>query len=138
MIGKAEELQTPDTAAMAVFCHHVYEYRKGLRNLILHTCRRECKKQIIRKLRRGRIAYFIFPVGTEKMNVFFGDPSCIEVIRSIGKRDLSAYSDEEDFILGTMLGYCPRKQCIRYLQRKSSAREHGDKETQCPRRFQVA
>jgi hypothetical protein len=22
---------------MKVFCHHIYEYKKGLRNLILHT-----------------------------------------------------------------------------------------------------
>ena len=132
MIQELKEPQTFNTAAMAVFCHHVYEYRKGLRNLILHTCRRVCAEQIIEKLRREKISYLIFPVGKEKMNVFFGDPSCIEVIRRIGKVDLSAYSDEEDFILGVMLGYCPIKQCRRYLQRKSSA----NRDTQSARRPQ--
>ena len=33
----------------------------------------------------------------------------------------SAYTPEEDFILGIMLGYCLEKQCVRYLQMKTRA-----------------
>jgi len=34
-------------------------------------------------------------------------------------------TDEEDFILGTMLGYDRVKQCERYLKRKKSLLKHN-------------
>jgi len=30
-------LHLPGRISDEIFCHHIYEYRKGLRNLILHT-----------------------------------------------------------------------------------------------------
>ena len=56
---------------------------------------------------------------TNKTDIFFGNESCINVIREIGKTNLSDYSDEEDFIIGIMLGYDRAKQCERYLSRKA-------------------
>ncbi len=47
--------------------------------------------------------------------MFFGAPECLEIVRRIGKFDLSRYTPEEDFILGIMLGYGRRQQCTRYL-----------------------
>ena len=52
------------------------------------------------------------------MNFFFGDEICLDIIKRIGKENLAEYSDEEDFILGIMLGYSRLKQCQRYLEKK--------------------
>jgi hypothetical protein len=41
------------------------------------------------------------------------------VIRAIGKTSLSDYTPEEDFILGTMLGYGRLQQCVRYIRMRN-------------------
>ena len=104
---------------MKIFRHHLYEYRKGLRNLILHTTRRSFGERIIKKLVKEGVAYVIYPVNNNRINVFFGASECVDVIRHIGKTDLKAYSAEEDFILGIMLGYDRLRQCERYLKKKN-------------------
>ena len=98
-----------------VFYHHIYEYRKGLRNLILHTVSRDFRHPIEAKLRKSNIAYQIYPLGNGNINIFFGAEECVDVIKAIGKSSLRDYSPEEDFILGTMLGYDRLQQCRRYL-----------------------
>lgn len=101
-----------------VFIHHLYEFKKGLRNLILHTTAVENEGKIRERLEREHIAYLIYPLGNDKINVFFGEQVCIAVIQAIGKPRLYDYTDGEDFLLGIMLGYDRKKQCTRYLQRK--------------------
>lgn len=99
-----------------VFYHHVYEYRKGLRSLVLHTIDAKYQPFIEERLSQAGISYEIYKL-RKNMNVFFGADTCVEVIRRIGKSNLSDYTPEEDFILGTMLGYDRLGQCERYLQR---------------------
>lgn len=103
---------------MKVFNHHLYEYEKGLRNLILHTTEIKHQDFMVRRLENKNIAYVIYQVSANKINIIFGDQNCVEVIKEINKTDLKAYTDEEDFILGIMLGYDRLQQCQRYLQRK--------------------
>ncbi len=105
---------------MTVFQHHIYEYRKGLRNLVLHTMPASQLKDIEDCLCRKGIDFVAYPLGATRVNVFFGAGDCVEVIRRIGKPSLSEYSPEEDFILGTMLGYDKLQQCRRYLRNKSA------------------
>ncbi len=100
---------------MTVFTHHIYEYKKGLRNLVLHTMPVSARERVETKLDRLGIAYQIYPLCATRMNVFFGAPDCVEVVRTIGKPRLGDYTPEEDFILGTMLGYDRLLQCRRYL-----------------------
>jgi hypothetical protein len=100
---------------LKVFNHHVYEYRKGLRNLALQTLPCDHEGWISSRLDRLGIDYLIYPIGKQNINVFLGDSECLEIIRQIGKFKLSHYTPEEDFILGTMLGYGRHQQCIRYL-----------------------
>ena len=121
---------------MDIFLHHLYEYRKGLRNLILHTVHVSLKDKIIEILQQQHIAYLVFPVTASKFNIFFGNDQCIAVLKEIGKSDLTDFTDEEDFILGIMLGYDRLKQCERYLKRKrlrhstvSKARPHEVRQT---------
>lgn len=103
---------------MEVFLHHIYEYEKGIRNLILHTISKSYMPLIERKLQSKNIAYHITEIRNGNINVFFGDESCINIIKSINKNSLSDYSLEEDFMLGIMLGYDRKKQCERYLKFK--------------------
>ncbi|MFI4913175.1 MAG: DUF2023 family protein [Sedimentisphaeraceae bacterium JB056] len=99
---------------MYVFNHHIYEYRKGLRNLILFTTTADMRDQMVSKLQKYDISYLIYKVTDNKINIFFGNECCVEVLRGIGKNNLSLFTPEEDFILGIMLGYDSLKQCQRY------------------------
>ncbi|MBN2529496.1 MAG: DUF2023 family protein [Deltaproteobacteria bacterium] len=98
--------------------HHLYEYKRGVRGLILHTTRWSDRAGVEQRLKRAEVAYYLVRVGEDKMNVFFGHQSCVDVVRKIGKERLGQYTPEEDFLLGTMLGYDMVKQCERYLSLK--------------------
>ncbi len=108
---------------MQVFRHHVYEYKKGLRNLVLYTGKAEYKQEIVRKLKKNKIAYLIRRLSNDRINVFFGDRNCIRILKTFGNKSLSKFTDEEDFILGTMLGYSRKVQCERFLERKGVLRK---------------
>ena len=105
---------------MRVFYHHIYEYTKGLRNLILYTSHIVSRGEIENKLQKIGISYVIYSIGKNKINVFFGHEACVNVIKQINKSNLTEYTEEEDFIIGTMLGYDRLKQCERYLKRKKT------------------
>jgi hypothetical protein len=63
------------------------------------------------------IDYYIQKNNDVRMNVFFGDNVCIKMIKQMKFKQLSNLTEEEDFILGIMLGYDRLKQCERYLKR---------------------
>lgn len=101
---------------MKVFIHHIYEYKKGIRNLILHTLHSSMQLEAEKKLLANGISYLIQPVSAEKINIFFGADECIQVIKQFGSKPLNEFTAEEDFILGIMLGYSRLQQCKRYVQ----------------------
>lgn len=103
---------------MEVFLHHIYEYQKGLRNLVFCTLHDHLELIVSRKLEKLRIDYLIWHLPNGRMNVFFGHLGCIEVLRSFNKASLNCFTAEEDFILGIMLGYDRLKQCRRFLDSK--------------------
>jgi hypothetical protein len=105
------------TEQLRVFHHHIYEYKKGLRNLILYTGRAEDRQQIEERLGREGIACLVREVCSGRINVFFGAQVCVQVVRNFGPKSIAEFSDEEDFMLGIMLGYDRLKQCERYLHR---------------------
>lgn len=119
------------TADMQILLHHVYEYKKGLRSLVLHTMRSREKDKTEELLTRKGIHYFLQSVNENKVNVFFGKEECIRIVQSFGGKSLSLISDEEDFMLGIMLGYDRNQQYGRYIKRKglngisSSSRKAG-------------
>jgi hypothetical protein len=110
---------------MQVLRHHIYEYQKGLRHLILHTSTTDLENEITDLLEKKNVNYHIQKASDKKINVFFGDRRCISVLKKIGNKSLSDYTPEEDFILGTMLGYDRIQQCDRYLKRKSKSQSAG-------------
>lgn len=101
---------------LKVFLHHIYEYKKGLRSLILTTEKASNKPVIIDRLNKEKISYLIQNVDEKKINVFFGNPDSVEVIRSFNQPRLNEYTPQQDFILGTLLGYDKIQQCQRYLK----------------------
>ncbi len=107
------------SAEMQILMHHVYEFKKGLRNLVLHTMNGKEKGITENMLTRKGIAYYMQQLNSGKINVFFGDSKCVNIIESFGHKTLNDFTDEEDFILGTMLGYDRMQQCERYMKRKN-------------------
>ena len=103
---------------LKVLNHHIYEYRKGVRNLVLYTIPMSLKKWAVSRLERDSISYIVRPVSSRKVNLFFGKKECVEVVASIGNKKLNEFTLEEDFILGIMLGYGRLAQCCRYLRRR--------------------
>lgn len=108
---------------MKVFLHHIYEYQKGLRRLVLCTMAEAEKPLIERRLQENKISYLIWPLKTGSINVFFGHAYCIDVLVRFNKTSLTQLTHEEDYILGIMLGYDRLLQCKRYLERTQNRAE---------------
>lgn len=106
---------------LRVFIHHIYEYKKGLRSLILTTEKKSNLQYIEQRLQKEEIPYFITPVSEKSpsINVFFGNQDCVNAIKTFQK-PLNKLSDEQDFMLGIMLGYDKILQCQRYMKRLSN------------------
>ena len=102
---------------MKLICHQIYELNKGLRDLALYTADIQELDETEKKLQGRKFEYEIQMLGDTKFNVFFGEKQCVDVIRSFGGKPLNEYTNEQDFILGIMLGYSRAKQCERYLER---------------------
>ena len=105
-------------AEVRIFLSHVYEYKKGVRRMVLYTLSRKYLSFVTQRLKGQGISYYIQEVTPTKINLFFGHPQCVEVMKRIIKVPLNELSPEEDFIVGTLLGYDLCLQCDRYCTRK--------------------
>ena len=114
--AKLKPMSAKQCSELKVFCHHIYEYKKGLRNLILTTEKISNKDYITARLEKEKIPYIIHPAGERTINVFFGNEDCIIVVATFDKH-LNKLSNEQDFMLGIMLGYDKILQCQRYIKR---------------------
>lgn len=101
-----------------VFMNHVYEFKKGVRSMILHTMNRRHEEFVTKRLNDQKIPYVIQVVDENKINLFFGKAECLEAVRHIVCRPLNKLSPEEDFIIGALLGYDICQQCRRYCDKK--------------------
>ncbi len=122
--GSAKSKLTPEQieqiADLKVFHHHVYEFKKGIRTLILTTEKSKHKDAIRQKLEKEQIDYVIHDVDDKKINVFFGEKPCVDVVKTLNPK-LSEHTPQEDFMLGILLGYDKVKQCVRYLNFRDKA-----------------
>ena len=112
---------------LKVFLNHVYEFKKGVRQMVLYTMNRKYEDFAVRRLTRQGIPYLIYPAGRNSVNLFFGKRECMDVISHLVNCPLYELSPEKDFILGAMLGYNICDQCKRYCSqmRKSAAGLEG-------------
>lgn len=113
-------------ADLRVFHHHIYEFKKGIRNLILTTEKAKYKEFIQNRLNNEHIDYVIHDIQQDKINVYFGEKNCVDVVKTFNPK-LNELSAEQDFMLGIMLGYDRVKQCERYLKVKKNIIKLGKK-----------
>ena len=106
-------------ADIKVFLNHIYEFKKGVRQMVLYTTNKKYQDIAVKRLKSQRIKFVVQQVDSERINLFFGREECIEAIRMMVTRPLNQLTPEEDFILGAMLGYDICGQCKRYCDRKS-------------------
>ena len=118
---------------MKVLMNHIYEYQKGVRRMVLFTLYRKYEEFAIRRLESQNISYIVQPVGSDRLNLYFGREECLNAIRMIVTRPLNLLTPEEDFMLGTMLGYDICAQCERYCERKNRCTNqcNGNCDNQC-------
>ncbi|MDY6206039.1 MAG: DUF2023 family protein [Prevotella sp.] len=104
---------------LKVLMNHIYEYKKGVRRMVLFTFNKKYENFVVQRMESQNIAFFLQPVGKgERINLFFGRRECLDAIRMFVTKPLNELTPEEDFILGTMLGYDLCAQCERYCERK--------------------
>ncbi len=107
-----------NTGDFKVLSNHIYEFKKGVRPLVLYTMDVRNKEMACRRLESAGIPYLTQRVNDRNVNLYFGEPECLNVIRSFLDRPLNKLTPEEDFMLGMLLGYDICKQCSRYCERK--------------------
>ena len=110
---------------LRVFLNYIYELKKGIRQMALFTTGRRHRQFVEERLGKQGIDYVLQDVAPHNINVYFGAPECIDVIRQIIDRPLNELSPEADFKLGAMLGYDIRVQCLRYLDRAGIRSDTG-------------
>lgn len=115
------------SATMKFLQHHLYEFRKGVRQMFMMTMNSQEALPITQRLEAEAIDYYVHHVNPAKVNVLFGRAAWVETARSVVTKPLSHLSAEEDFILGTLLGYDKEQQCLRFLaMAKAGRRTDGD------------
>ncbi len=105
-------------AELKVFLNHIYEFKKGVRQMVLYTTNKKYEDFAVKRLTNQKIKFVIQAVDEERINLFFGKKECIDAIRLMVTRPLNLLTPEEDFILGAMLGYDICGQCKRYCNKK--------------------
>lgn len=105
---------------MKMFMHHIYEFKKGVRNLVLCTMCRTCAELVGARLRRQQIDFVVQEVVGNKVNLYFGKRACLDAVKTFIDKPLNRLTPEEDFMLGAMLGYDITLQCKRFCSRKRS------------------
>lgn len=108
-----------DSTMQRIAMHHIYEYEKGIRPMVLCTLSPEDCRLVSAKLKARQIAFFCKATpGGANVNLFFGKQTCIDLVQLfLTDKDLHELDDEQDFIIGALLGYDIAGQCDRYLLR---------------------
>ncbi len=102
---------------MELFKNLIYEYKKGMRDLSIHTCSKEDQPQFTEFLEKLNTRYILTSPSNDKVNIFFGDPNCLKILSKFSSEQLERLTPYEDFILGIMLGYSRTEQYNRILSR---------------------
>ena len=103
---------------LKVLMNHIYEFRKGVRQMVFFTCHKRYEAFARQRLEHMGIPYLVQPAGKQNLNLYFGRSECLDAIRLIVNRPLNELTPEEDFILGAVLGYDICAQCQRFCKRK--------------------
>lgn len=89
---------------MRVLMNHIYEFKKGIRQMVLYTFNMKYEALVKERLQHQNIPYLVHPVGNGRLNLFFGRKECLDAIRLFVTKPLNQLTPEEDFILGLCWG----------------------------------
>lgn len=92
---------------------YLYELGKGVRQLFMLTMTPREAQAVQARLNRDGIAFYRQKVNEEKVNLYFGNAQFVAVAQRLAIRPVCQLSAEEDFILGTLLGYDREQQLSR-------------------------
>ncbi len=107
------------------FSTYLYEVLKGTKPAALVTCEENLLGQMLPKLQKENLRYFIQSLPNSKVNIFFGAKECIEIVENFLNKPMCKFSPFEDFILGAILGYDIKLQCKRLLKRSDVNQENN-------------
>ena len=64
---------TPDInpVELKVFLNHIYEFKKGVRQMVLYTTNSKYEDFAVKRLTSQKIKYIIQPIDDTRINVFF-------------------------------------------------------------------
>lgn len=82
--------------------------------MVLYTVNRKYLDFAVERLAHQGISYYVLSAGKNNVNLFFGRDECIDTVRCLIRCPLNQLTPEQDFILGTLLGYDVCVQCERY------------------------
>ena len=54
-----------------IFLNHIYEFKKGIRNMVLYTMSKEHEDFAVRRLTNENISYMIKTISPNKLTLFF-------------------------------------------------------------------
>lgn len=80
---------------MKVLMNHIYEYKKGVRQMILFTMNKRFEQFATERLQHQNIPYILQPAGKNTLNLYFGRRECLEAIRLIVTRPLNELTPEK-------------------------------------------
>lgn len=55
---------------LKVFLNHIYEFKKGVRQMVLYTTNKKYEAFAVKRLTDQKISYVIQPVGNGRINLF--------------------------------------------------------------------
>lgn len=102
---------------MELFSNLIYEYKKGMRDLSLYSCNGNDLLKLQEHLKQTKTEYITHKIDQDKYNIFFGNPLCLQILKSFSTLELDKLNPSEDFILGIMLGYSRNEQYQRILSK---------------------
>lgn len=103
---------------IGIFLHHIYAFKKGVRNLVLHTIRKKHESFAVRRLQNQQLSYWVQQVCGHTDNLYVGKKGCMNAIRMFIDRPLNQLTPGKDIILGPMLGYDMSQQYKRFCDKK--------------------
>ena len=107
-----QEIATP--VDLKVLMNHIYEYKKGVRRLVLYTFNKKYESFAITRLERQNIDYIIQPVGNDRLNLFFGKKECLDAIRMIITKPLCSVQTN----VSTPCACCSAARCTNLRRRR--------------------
>ena len=64
-----------------IFLNHIYEFKKGIRNMVLYTINKKYEGFAVRRLEKQNICFLKQEVNAHKINLFFGKHECLDAVK---------------------------------------------------------